>query len=62
MILGSATMHQGNLDACTEKDKEHLTLVEVITKPLSVEMTHLDFSKLEELDEEVFVTNEKLEN
>ena len=44
------------------KDKEHLTLVEAITKPLSVEMTHLDFSKLEELDEEVFVTNEKLEN
>ncbi len=44
------------------KDKEHLTLVEAITKPLPVQMTHLDFSKLEELDEEVFVTNEKLEN
>ena len=44
------------------KDKEHLTLVEAITKPLSVEMTHLDFSKLEDLNEEVFVTNEKLEN
>ena len=44
------------------KDKEHLALVEAITKPLSVEMTHLDFSKLEELNEEVFVTNEKLEN
>ena len=44
------------------QDKEHLALVGAITKPLSIKMTHLDFSKLEDLNEEVFVTNEKLEN
>ena len=44
------------------QDKEHLALVAAITKPLPIKMTHLDFSKLEDLDEEVFITNEKLEN
>ena len=44
------------------QDKEKLALVAAITKPLPFQMTHLDFSKLEELNEEVFITNEKLEN